>query len=126
MEKAIELNDSLSMDAARSLLRVTPTALRRLSRRGYLHAVECESEWRYPSWQFAGRPRFAVVPGVDVVAPAIPAQWSLSAINSFMRAPNHKLAVGEHARSPVDWLTDGSDPHQVAAILEAWKASNEE
>lgn len=125
MEKPIESNHSLSMDAARSLLGLTPTALRRLSRRGYLHAVDCESEWRYPSWQFAGRPRFAVVPGVDVVVPAMPAQWSLSAINSFMRAPNRKLAVGGHVRSPVDWLIDGSDPHQVAAILEAWEPSNE-
>lgn len=125
VEKAIEPSDSLSTDATRSLLRVTPTALRRLSRRGYLHAVECESDWRYPSWQFAGRPRFAVVPGVDVVVPAIPAQWSLSAINSFMRAPNRKLAVGRHVRSPVDWLIDGRDPHKVAAILETWEASNE-
>ena len=126
VDKPIDFKDSLSSDAARSLLGLTPTALRRFTNRGYLHAVECDSEWRYPSWQFAGRPRFAVVPGVDVVVPAIPAQWSLSAINSFMRAPNHKLAVDEHARSPVDWLTDGSDPHRVAAILEAWEASNAE
>lgn len=124
--KPFESHDSLSMDAARSLLGLTPTALRRLSRRGFLHAVECDSGWRYPSWQFAGRPQLAVVPGISVVVPAIPAQWSLSAINSFMRAPNHQLVVGGHVRSPVEWLIFGSDPIQVAAVLATWEAPNEE
>ena len=126
MDKPVGSKDSLSSDAARSLLGLTPTALRRLSRRGYLHAVEYESEWRYPSWQFAGRPRFAVVPGVDVVVPAIPAQWSLSAINLFMSTPNQELTVGGEIRSPVDWLNDGSDPHEVAAVLAAREVPHEE
>lgn len=111
------LEDSLSAEATRSLLRITATSLRRLSRRGHLHVVECGTEWRYPTWQFAGRPRFAVLPGVDVAASAKPKNWPPSAINSFMMAPQRELAAESGIHSPVDWLIRGNDPHQVANIL---------
>jgi len=120
-----EPEGSLSHEAARSLLRVTPTSLRRLSRGGYLHAVECGPEWRYPSWQFAGRPRFAVVPGVDIVAPAFPKHWPPARINEFMTAPRQELAAEGSTYSPVAWLMGGGDPNQVVESLEALEASSE-
>ncbi|CAH0192754.1 hypothetical protein SRABI98_01801 [Microbacterium sp. Bi98] len=116
---------SLSAVEARALLRVAPTSLRRLTRRGYLHVVECDSEWRYPSWQFAGRPRFAVVPGIDIVAPAIPKDWSPATINSFMMTPRRELADDGGSVSPADWLIRGSDPHQIADFLETLEVESE-
>lgn len=109
--------DSLSAEEARALLRITPTALRRLSRRGYLHAVESDAAWRYPSWQFSGRPTVAVVPGIERVAPAVPKLWSFATLNSFMTTPRRELDVDGGAVSPVDWLIRGHDPHRIVQIL---------
>lgn len=124
--KPVASTESLSADAARALLRISPTSLRRLSRRGYLHAVECGSAWRYPSWQFAGRPRFAVVPGINAVVPAIPRHWSPLAINSFMTAPRRELAAGETINSPVEWLMRGNDPQRVVDVLKMLEVSSEQ
>lgn len=118
--------DSLTAFEARALLRIAPTSFRRLTRRGYLHAVECGTEYRYPSWQFAGRPRFAVVPGIDIVAPAIPKHWSPAAINSFMMTPRGDFAAEGSKISPVDWLMRGSAPHRIVEFLEALEVASEE
>ncbi len=120
----VESEDSLSADAAHVLLRVTPTVLRRLTRRGYLHAVGCGSQLRYPSWQFAGRPKFKVVPGASTVVPAIPKHWATVTINSFMTTPNRHLEGDGGLVSPVDWLMRGNDPRRVADALEASEVSS--
>ena len=121
-----EEEHSLSPDATRYMLRITPTSLQRLSQRGYLHAVDAGKEWRYPSWQFAGRPRFVVLPGVGVIAPAVPKQWLPAEINIFM-ATSHPSLVGEGStHSPIEWLMKGSDPYRVVEILEALEVLSEQ
>lgn len=117
--------DSLSMDATRSLLRIPPTSLQRLGRHGYLHVVGSGAERRYPSWQFAGRPRFAVLPGVDAIAPAIPKHWALTAVNAFMMTPHPSLVTEGTMYSPVDWLIMGSSPHRVVDLLATSEAPSE-
>lgn len=118
--------ESLSVAEARELLHVTPTSLHRLTRRGYLHAVVAGSEPRYPSWQFAARPRFAVVPGIDVVVSGIPKCWSPARINSFMTTPRGEFKMGGRLLSPIDWLIRGSDPHRVVECLERLAVTGEE
>lgn len=116
---AAAATESLSADEVLALLSVSPTYLQRLSDRGYLHAVNCDAMWRYPSWQFASRPGMPVVPGISVVVPAIPKHWPAATIQSFMRSPRVDLTVAGSARTPVEWLIEGHDPHRVAGILEA-------
>ena len=116
MSESQALPLTFDSNEARVLLRIRPTSSRRLSRRGHLHAVEWEGDWKYPSWQFAGRPRFAVLPGALTVVPAIPKDWSPMMINSFMSS--HGAAL-----SPVDWLIQEHDPHKISLLLENWRGS---
>ncbi|MGW9156110.1 hypothetical protein [Microbacterium sp. NPDC055665] len=121
----VQDEDSLTPDGTQSFLRITPASLRRLSRHGYLHVIGSGRELRYPSWQFAGWPRFKVLPGVDIIVPAIPREWPAAAINIFMSTPHPSLVAEGRARSPVDWLITGSDPLEVVNILETLDVPSE-
>jgi hypothetical protein len=118
--------DSLSVDAVLALLRVTPAYLERLSRHGFLHAVECGGERRYPTWQFAGHPRSPVVPGINVVGPAIPTHWNPATIHTFMTSQRRELGFDGSSDTPLQWLIDGYDPHQIVRILTSFDCATHE
>lgn len=109
--------DSLTVEDVLSLLRVAPTSLRRLSRRGYLHTVSVGDELRYPSWQFASQPTSPVVSGIEVIVPAIPPHWATKDIREFMVTPRPELNSDGSPQSPISWLLAGQEPRQVADII---------
>lgn len=111
---------TLAPEGAAARLRITETALRRLTKAGYLRRVTHEGQALYPSWQFSSQPNKPVVAGIEVVAPAIPEHWPLAAEHYFMAAPRMELAVDGRHRSPSDWLDLGMNPHIVAGILEKY------
>lgn len=111
---------TLAPEGAAARLRISGTALQRLTKAGYLRRVTHEGQALYPSWQFSPRPDKPVVAGIEVVAPAIPEHWPLAAEHYFMAAPRMELAVDGRHRSPCDWLDLGLNPHIVAGILEKY------
>lgn len=111
---------TLDPEGAAARLRISQTALRRLTKAGYLRVVTHDGQALYPSWQFSPQPDKQVVEGIDIVAPAMPEQWPLAAEHYFMAAPRMELSVDGRHRSPCDWLDLGFNPHIVAGILEKY------
>lgn len=111
---------SVTPEDAAARLRISLTALRRLTKAGYLRMVAHEGQELYPSWQFSPQPHKPVVAGIETVAPAIPEHWPLVAEHYFMAAPRMELAVDRRYRSPSDWRDLGLNPHIVAGILEKY------
>ncbi|MGW9269050.1 hypothetical protein [Microbacterium sp. NPDC055599] len=111
---------TLSSEGAAARLHISQTAMRRLTKAGYLRRVTHEGQVLYPSWQFSPRPDKPVVAGIEVVAPAIPEHWPLGAEHYFMAAPRMELAIDGRHLSPCDWLDLGLNPHIVAGILEKY------
>lgn len=111
---------SLGPEGAATRLRISGSALTRLTNAGYLRMVTHEGQALYPSWQFSPRPDKSVVAGIDIVAPAIPEHWPLAAEHYFMAATRMELTVDGRHRSPCDWLDLGLNPHIVAGILEKY------
>lgn len=115
-EEAIDA--SLTTEQVVARLNVTISYLRRLRKAHYLHAVDHDGELRYPVWQFSNEPGRPVVPGIDIVAVAIPETWTLTAIDAFMRAPQPPLSIDGHLQTPAQWLDGGGDPARVVEILQ--------
>lgn len=108
---------ALTTDEAIARLHVTSSALKRFRQSGYLHAIDYDGDVRYPAWQFASRLNRPVLPGIDIVATAIPRDWGLVNIAAFMRTPHKDLERDGDRQTPVQWLDCGGDPATVAAIL---------
>jgi hypothetical protein len=111
------LDTSLTTEQVMARLHVTNSYLNRLRKAGYLHTLDHDGELRYPGWQFSNEPSRPVVPGIDIVAMAIPENWTLAAINAFMQAPQTALSIEGRLHTPAQWLDRGGDPMRVAEIL---------
>lgn len=116
------IDKSLSTAQVIARLNVTSSLLKRLREGHYLHAVDHEGEIRYPGWQFSNKPHRRVLPGIDIVAVAIPDSWTLAAVDAFMRSPHPALSIDGQPQTPTQWLDCGGDPTRVAAILEEMSA----
>ncbi|GAB3578200.1 hypothetical protein GCM10027406_14000 [Leifsonia lichenia] len=110
---------ALTADEVLARLHVTPSALKRFREAGYLHAIDYDGEVRYPAWQFASQLNRPVLPGIDIVATAIPRDWEPALVQAFMRTPLEDLELDGDRQTPVQWLDRGGDPVTVAAVLKA-------
>lgn len=117
-EQQETLDTSLSTEQVITRLNVTNSYLKRLREAHFLHAVNHDGELRYPEWQFSNEPNRPVVPGIDIVAVAIPQSWTLAAINAFMQAPQPALSIDGRLQTPAQWLDGGGDPTRVVEILQ--------
>lgn len=63
------------------------------------------------------------LPGLVLVAPALPADWSPAQIAAFLRTPRADLTDAGRRRSPAQWLLSRRDPSAIVAILADLKAS---
>lgn len=75
-----------------------------------LYGLGVGRHWRIPRWQFTER---AVLPGLDVVVPAIPEHLHPSVVEGFMTTDQDEL----EGRTPIDYLSTGGSPAVVAAMV---------
>lgn len=69
--------------------------------------------WRLPSWQFTAN---AVLPGLEVVLAALPADQPPLVVAAFMNTPQPDLVINGQPVPPRQWLLAHGDPRPVAAL----------
>lgn len=69
--------------------------------------------WRLPAWQFTGT---GVLPGLDVVLRAVPADQPPLVVAAFMSTPQPDLPINGRPATPRQWLLAGGDPEPVATL----------
>ncbi|WP_130176564.1 hypothetical protein [Cryobacterium sp. SO1] len=83
-----------------------------------LYAIEISGRLRFPAWQFNfGYPN-KLIPGLTEVIEVVSPRWDWQSVAGFMATPQSSL-VAEGQKSPVDWLRDGGNVHDVIEIVEA-------
>lgn len=107
------LADSLSVDRVAERLGVHPSRVRQMLGERSLHGIKTGSEWRIPSFQFAGE---RLVKNLGPVMRATPGNLHPIALQSWFTRPDQALSIDDTAFSPRDWLESGGDPGRAAAI----------
>ena len=96
-----EAADILGVDRSRISRRITGKAL---------WAFEMQGTRRIPRWQFLDA---TLLPGLDVIVPAIPRDTTPMALEAFMHTPQPDFGD----RTPADHLAAGGDPTLVAGFI---------
>ncbi|MGM1063906.1 DNA-binding protein [Saccharothrix sp. Mg75] len=99
-------------DAARQL-GVDTSRIRHRLGVGRLVGWKDRGSWRLPAWQFAGD---GVLPGLEAVLAAVPADQPALVVAGFMTTPQEDLLVDDEPTSPREWLLAGGDPRRVTAL----------
>ncbi len=106
---------SLSDDETARYLGVGVRQVRRRAQEGSLYYFHVGRRRRYPCWQF-GKDQSAL-PGIRIVAPAIPLSWPPQRVAKFMQTPHSRLELAGALRSPAEWLMTGGGAEQVTMLL---------
>lgn len=103
---------TLSVDQVAEQIGVDQSRVRHLitDRPPRLYAVKVGSRRRIPSWQLQGA---ALLPGLDRLVPAIPAQAHPLDVAGVMTTPQDELG----GRTPIDHLVAGGEVEPVAVLL---------
>jgi hypothetical protein len=112
---AAMFGQALTVSAAAARLSVTSGRIRQRIADRTLYGLRAprSSEWRLPLWQFRSGD---VLPGLEVVLPALPVYLHPLAVYRFISTANVDLAVDEKVLSPIEWLDSGGDPRLVAEL----------
>ncbi|GAA1346655.1 DNA-binding protein [Saccharothrix algeriensis] len=81
---------------------------------GRLVGWKDRGSWRLPAWQFTAA---GVMPGLEAVLAAVPADQPALAVAAFMTTERADLPVAGGCGSPRDWLLAGGDPRRVADLV---------
>jgi hypothetical protein len=104
------LAGSMSIKEAAALLDVDRSRVsRRITGKG-LWAFDINGSRRIPRWQFLGH---GLLPGLDVIVPAIPRDATPVAVQAFMQTPQPDFAD----RTPIEHLAAGGDPTLIAEFV---------
>ena len=110
---ALLLHTSLSTAEAARLLGVNESRIRqRLSDRT-LYGLKDQDGWHLPRFQFM---EGGAVPGIAAIFPHLPAAIDPVAVENWFTSPNWELVHRGKPLSPRDWLANGGDPADVAAL----------
>jgi hypothetical protein len=119
------LGSSLSVTQVAAHLGVAESRIRQRLGERTLYGIKRPGGWRLPRFQFVtegagGGTGDSTVPGVEQVLPHLPPDLHPLAVVSWFGTPNPDLTVGqdEHPVSPLDWLSAGMPPADVAALAE--------
>jgi hypothetical protein len=82
-----------------------------------LWAVADSGIWLYPAIQFDGPP-IRLIPGLDAVLPALPADLHPAAVAGFLETPQSNLWKDGSALTVQDWLKRGGDADRVLRLIE--------
>jgi hypothetical protein len=104
------LSGSMSIKEAAALLEIDRSRVsRRITGKG-LWAFDINGSRRIPRWQFLGR---GLLPGLDVIVPAIPREATPAAVEAFMKTPQPDFGD----RTPIEHLAAGGDPTLIAEFV---------
>lgn len=109
-ELADLLAGSVNIKEAAVILGVDRSRVSRRITGNVLWAFDLHSSRRIPRWQFLGD---ELLPGLDVVVPAIPRGPTPATVAAFMHAPQPDFGD----RTPIEYLAAGGDPKLVAGFL---------
>jgi hypothetical protein len=103
---------TVAQSAAR--LGVDPSRVRHRLAERTLYGIRLRASWRLPAFQFAEDD--GMVPGLDRVLPAIPADLHPLAVWRWLTTPVADLALDGSEAAPLQWLAAGGSPAPVADL----------
>ncbi|QHC58830.1 hypothetical protein [Rathayibacter sp. VKM Ac-2760] len=115
--------DSLDTAEVAALLRVDETRVRHRKAKDGLYAFKAGTKLRFPAWQFTDDREQPMLPGMPALVKAIPGDMHPASMRGFMTTPQEDLLISESAVTPVRWLTEGGDPHEVLVALAGFDES---
>jgi hypothetical protein len=104
------LSGSVSIKEAATTLGVDRSRVSRRITAKALWAFDLQGSRRIPRWQFLGD---ELLPGLDVIVPAIPRGTTPAVLEMFMHAPQPDF----DDRTPIEHLAAGGDPALVAGFI---------
>jgi GH25 family lysozyme M1 (1,4-beta-N-acetylmuramidase) len=107
---AVLAESALTVSEAARALGVDDSRIRHRLKEGKLTGWK-EPGWRLPGWQFSGS---GVLPGLDVVLRAVPADQPALVVAAFMGTPQADLVINDRPTTPRQWLLAGGDPELAA------------
>lgn len=107
------LADSQSVEQVAERLGVHPSRVRQMLGDRSLYGLKTGSEWRIPSFQFAGD---HLVGNLGPVIRATPENLHPIALQNWFTRVDRALSIDDTAVSPRDWLESGGDPARAAEI----------
>ncbi|KAA9157173.1 DNA-binding protein [Amycolatopsis acidicola] len=110
---AVLAESSLTVAEAAHALGIDPSRIRHRLAARRLAGWKSQNGWRLPAWQFAGKD---VLPGLDVVLAAVPADQPALVVAAFMTTPQDDLEINGEPASPREWLLAGGDPRLAARL----------
>jgi hypothetical protein len=104
------LSGSVSIKEAATILGVDRSRVSRRITGKALWAFDLQGTRRIPRWQFLGA---ELLPGLDVIVPAIPRGTTPAVLEVFMHTPQPDF----DDRTPIEHLAAGGDPAAVAGFI---------
>jgi len=104
------LSNSFSIKEAAATLGVDRSRVSRRITGDALWSFDIRGGRRIPRWQFLDR---ILLPGLEVIVPAIPSGMSPAALDAFMHTPQPDFGD----RTPIEHLAAGGDPDVIAGFV---------
>ncbi len=104
------LSGSMSIKEAAAILQIDRSRVSRRITGNALWAFDIHGSRRIPRWQFLDR---QLLPGLDVIVPAIPRDATPAAVEAFMKTPQPDFGD----RTPIEHLAAGGDPTLIADFI---------
>jgi hypothetical protein len=115
-EQAVLRDTALTVQRAAALLGVDASRVRHRIGDRRLIGWKDRGGWRLPAWQFTDDD---VLPGLETVLAAMPADQPDLVLANFMTTPQLDLDLDERLVSPREWLLAGGSAHRVAELAAA-------
>lgn len=112
-EQAVLHESALTVSEAAKTIGVDTSRVRHRLLSGRLMGWKDKGGWRLPAWQFT---EHGVLPGLEQVLAALPADQPALVVAAFMTTPQDDLLARSRPISPSEWLSSGGDPQRVARL----------
>jgi hypothetical protein len=112
-EQAVLHDSALTVGEAASTVGVDTSRIRHRLLAHRLMGWKDRGGWRLPAWQFT---ETGVLPGLEAVLAALPADQPPLVVAAFMTTPQEDLLARTRAITPCEWLQAGGDPQRVARL----------
>lgn len=115
-EQAVLRDTALSVQQAADRIGVDTSRIRHRISDRRLIGWKDRGGWRLPAWQFTDKD---VLPGLETVLTAMPADQPALVLANFMTTPQEDLALAERPANPREWLMAGGGAQRVAELASA-------
>ena len=112
-EQAVLRDTALSVNQAAEHVGVDSSRIRHRISNGHLVGWKDRGGWQLPAWQFTDN---GVLPGLETVLAAMPADQPALVLANFMTTPQVDLDLADRPASPREWLMAGGSAHRVAEL----------